>query len=135
MRPSRFTAAAMLLLAAAALSGCGKAGRPESPDPVPHPQVYPKVQSPSGQAAPVPAKPHDGKALPPEWDQDDLNKAYTKDGAYIDPSARRRITTLSNTNFIEQNVSQRTTSSGRGSTITDRSDQSAIDQPTLESRP
>ncbi|HVI51621.1 MAG TPA: hypothetical protein VM661_10455 [Candidatus Sulfotelmatobacter sp.] len=136
MRHSRLATAAVLLLTAAALTGCGKAGRPVSPDPNPHPQNYPQVNAPTQRVAPVEAKPNkDGKAIPPEWDQEDLNNAFTKDGAYIDPSSHRRISTLSSSNFIQQNVSQRTSASGRSGTIDDRNDQSAIEQPTLESRP
>lgn len=125
----RLAAFAVVVLAAVALSGCGKAGRPLSPDPTPHPQDYPKV-GPAGQ--PVPAKPNkDDKAMPPEWDQEDLQKAYTKQGAFIDPSARQRINA---SNLAEQNVSLRTTPSGRGTAVTDPNSQTYVDQPLMEPR-
>jgi len=135
MRPTRLAATAAILLSVAVLTGCGKAGRPISPDPVPHPQDYPKVNSPN-KSEPIPAKPNkDGKAIPPEWDQEDMNKAFTKDGAFIDPSAHQRISSGSISTFVEQNISQRTSVSGRASSVSERADQSAVDQPLLEPRP
>ena len=75
-----------LLVAAAALASlaaCGKAGRPVAPPDTQYPHVYPNPA-----LGPTAAKQKDGKALPPEWDQQDLKERFSPDGNYIDPAVR-----------------------------------------------
>jgi len=130
----RLAAFATVVLASLTLAGCGKAGRPISPDQTPHPQLYPKVE-PQSHQQPVPAKPNpDGKAMPPEWDQDDINKAFTKDGAFIDPSARQRVSAGSFASPASENIAIRSNASGRGS-ISEPNNQTYVDQPLTEPRP
>lgn len=130
----RLAAFATVILASLALAGCGKAGRPLSPDSTPHPQDYPKIE-PESHKQPIPAKPNqDGKAMPPEWDPDDLKKAFTKDGAFIDPSARQRISASSLAAPASENIAVRSTASGRGS-IAEPNNQTYVDQPLTEPRP
>lgn len=119
----RIAAAITLILTAAVLAGCGKAGRPASPDQIAHPQVYPQV-APAGrhQAAPV----DQGTQWPPEQAQ----RLVTGDGTFIDPSVRQHMLAT----HQRDNVAQRTSSSGRGG-IVESGDQSYVDQPLLEPRP
>lgn len=72
-------ALALATLLPLALDGCGKAGRPLQPPDSVYPRTYPNPNEG------VPQK-KDG-ALPPEWDQQDMNARFTKEGSYIDPSA------------------------------------------------
>ena len=130
----RLAAIATVVLASLALAGCGKAGRPLSPDPIPHPQLYPQV-APQNQKQPIPAKPNqDGKAMPPEWDPDDITKAHTKDGAFIDPSARQRVSASSFASPTSENIAVHSNASGRGS-IAEPNNQTYVDQPLTEPRP
>jgi predicted small lipoprotein YifL len=64
------------------LSGCGKAGRPFVP-----PDAVTRVY-PNRDLTPTSAEQKDGRALPPEWDQQDLQARFTPSGSYIDPSAK-----------------------------------------------
>lgn len=77
-------AVALAALVLLSLSGCGKAGRPVQPQDSVYPRTYPDPSSTS----PTTAQQKDGRALPPEWDQQDLNARFTKDGSYIDPSVQ-----------------------------------------------
>ena len=76
----------ILFLAAVAvtLSGCGKAGRPVVPPDATYPRNYP-----SRALGPTPATQKEGKALAPEWDQQDLKEAYSPGGSLIDSSMRQ----------------------------------------------
>jgi predicted small lipoprotein YifL len=65
------------------LSGCGKAGRPLPPPDSVYPQTYP-----NRNLTPSSVEQKEGRALPPEWDQQDLQARFTPDGSYIDPSAK-----------------------------------------------
>lgn len=70
-------------LALASLAGCGKAGRPVQPPDSQYPHIYP-----SPALGPTPAKQKEGKALAPEWDQQDLKDRFSAGGSYIDPAVR-----------------------------------------------
>ncbi len=70
-------------VAVLALAGCGKAGRPLQPAD----SVYPKIY-PNPQAMPATAAQKEGRAIPPEWDQQDLKERFTSTGSYIDPSTK-----------------------------------------------
>ncbi|MTJ79849.1 MAG: hypothetical protein F8N37_02345 [Telmatospirillum sp.] len=74
------TVAALALLS---LAGCGKAGRPQQPPDSVYPRIYP---NPADTPATVEQK--KGRAMPPEWDQKDLEERFTEKGSYIDPSTR-----------------------------------------------
>jgi hypothetical protein len=123
----RLAAAATLILATVALAGCGKAGRPISPDPTPHPQIYPQVMPASQQALKTEMKkPGEGT------DPNDALKPFTKSGAFIDPSARVNM----NANRLDPsgNITQRTVTSGRGD-VGEPNNQIYVDQPLTEPRP
>ncbi len=79
-RPLALALAALLLFS---LSGCGKAGRPLQPADSTYPKIYPNPT-----ATPPTAPQRDGRALPPEWDQQDLKARFTQGGSYIDPSTQ-----------------------------------------------
>ncbi|MDR3441157.1 hypothetical protein [Telmatospirillum sp.] len=69
--------------AALALVSCGKAGRPLQPADSVYPRIYPDPQN-----TPATAAQKTGRALPPEWDQQDLKDRFTSNGSYIDPSTK-----------------------------------------------
>lgn len=79
-RPSALALAALVLLS---LSACGKAGRPLQPPGSVYPRIYPNPK-----ATPATAEQKEGRALPPEWDQQDLKARFTPEGSYIDPSTQ-----------------------------------------------
>jgi hypothetical protein len=79
-RPRALAVATLILLS---LAACGKAGRPPQPPDSVYPRIYP---DPS--AGPTAIQQKDGRALPPEWDQQDLNARFTPGGSYIDPSTK-----------------------------------------------
>ncbi len=112
--PSR-PALLLALLAALPLAGCGKAGRPLAPPGAYYPQAYPAGNKPAGTAvqAPVPANPPQaGRALPPEWDQQDLQSLKAKDGTYLDPSVRNPRVDLGGLLQQQQATSRTTISNG-----------------------
>jgi hypothetical protein len=74
----------LLAAVAVALTGCGKAGRPLEPEGSTYPKTYP-----NRKLGPTPATQKEGKALAPEWDQEDLKEAFGPGGSYIDPSMRQ----------------------------------------------
>ncbi|HLN23104.1 MAG TPA: hypothetical protein VK558_03885 [Patescibacteria group bacterium] len=78
------TTVTLLAAVAITLSGCGKSGRPVTPPDATYPRTYP-----SRALGPTPATQKEGKALAPEWDQQDLKEAYGPGGSYIDSSMRQ----------------------------------------------
>lgn len=81
--PRRLFAALAAALLVTSLAGCGKAGRPAQPPGSNYPRVYPNPA-----LGPTAATQKEGRALPPQWDQQDLKARTTPGGAYIDPSVR-----------------------------------------------
>lgn len=79
-----FPTFAVLAVAAVALGACGKAGKPMTPADSQYPRTYPQ------QASPTAAKQRDGRALPPEWDQQDLDEAKRAGQVFVDPSVRQQ---------------------------------------------
>ncbi len=79
----RSLALAVAALVLLSLSGCGKAGRPLQPEGSVYPRTYPNPN-----AAPAAAPQKEGRAIPPEWDQQDLKARFTPGGSYIDPSTQ-----------------------------------------------
>ena len=77
----RLIAIAIAAAALASLAGCGKAGRPQQPPDSTFQRIYPDPSS-----GPAAAQQKAGRALPPEWDQQDLKNRFTANGSYIDPS-------------------------------------------------
>lgn len=70
-------------LAVASLASCGKAGRPPQPPDSIYPRIYPDPA-----LGPTTPQQKEGRALPPEWDQQDMNQRFTSKGTYIDPSTK-----------------------------------------------
>jgi predicted small lipoprotein YifL len=79
----RRIAVTLAVAAIVSLAGCGKAGRPLQPPDSTFPQIYPSPSS-----GPMAAQQKEGRALPPEWDQQDLKDRFTPNGSYIDPSTK-----------------------------------------------
>lgn len=79
----RILAIVIAAVAVASLAGCGKAGRPVQPPGSNYPRVYPDPA-----LGPTSAQQKEGRAAPPEWDQQDLKDRFTPGGAYIDPSTK-----------------------------------------------
>ena len=116
MRPPFRPRPALLLalLAALPLAGCGKAGRQPAPPGAYYPQAYPSGNKPAGTVmeGPIPANPpQQGRALPPEWDQQDLRSLTAKDGTYLDPSTRNPRVDLGGL-LTQQATSRSTVSNG-----------------------
>jgi hypothetical protein len=79
-RPLALALATVVLLT---LAACGKAGRPPQPPDSIFPRIYP-----STSAGPTTAQQKEGRAIPPEWDDQDLKARFTAGGSYIDPSTK-----------------------------------------------
>lgn len=80
-RPLALALASLVLLS---LGGCGKAGRPAQPPDSVYPRIYPNPSA----GMPTAVQQQEGRAMPPEWDQQDLKDRFTAGGSYIDPSTQ-----------------------------------------------
>jgi len=108
------------------LAGCGKAGRPVAPPDSVYPRIYPNKD-----LRPSSIEQKDGRALPPEWDQQDLKDRFTKNGSYIDPSANVDPSTARSPTSATGSQIQGTDpfSKGLGSTSQSQLQQQQLPQP------